>query len=134
MFVESVNSPIIVFITPTLPSSAPHMQRLEKRVRIACHIRSAEDIYLMARLQKVVERPKQSTETQAPDTPNNNTGFRPMRSDSRLHLNRDSACVRKRRDSCRSHPIASTGSHYGSSRWRLRSFQHNTLQLRRHLQ
>ena len=29
MFVESVNSPSIVFMTPTLPFNTPHTQRLE---------------------------------------------------------------------------------------------------------
>jgi hypothetical protein len=39
---------------------------------------------------------------QAPDSPNNNTGLRPTRSDKRFHLSTVSACVTKNRDSCES--------------------------------
>ena len=34
IFVESVSSPIIVFMTPTLPFSTPHKQRLEDHVKV----------------------------------------------------------------------------------------------------
>jgi hypothetical protein len=60
----------------------------------------------MARLQKVVDIPKHSTEIKVPDTPSNNTGFRPTRSDNRLHVNCVSICATNNKDSYQSYPIA----------------------------
>ena len=93
-------------MTPTLPFSTPHKQRLEKPCQRCVSLLQLKT-YLITRLQKFVERPKHSIEIQAPSSPMDNTGLRPMRSDNRLHLSTVSACATKNRDSCQSYPIDS---------------------------
>lgn len=48
---------------------------------------------------KVLESPKSTMDTQSPATPMSSTGFRPMRSDARLHWRTNMASVAKNSDS-----------------------------------
>lgn len=100
MLVESVSSPIILLMTPLLPLSIPQIQRLfgslYRNTQPSTQIRLTD---LTTRVQKEVERPKQSIERPTPNKPIIRTGLRPMRSERRLHFNTVSDSEMKKSDS-----------------------------------
>lgn len=100
MLVESVSSPITLFMTPLLPFSIPQIQRLIGPLYRNAQPRTRMKLTdLTTRVQKEVERPKQSIEMPTPNKPIMRTGLRPMRSERRLHFNTVNDSVIKKSDS-----------------------------------
>ena len=114
-FVESVSSPITLFITPDRPSvkldvevesipifplSSPLRHRLEDEpTKLAEAHKPICRQYLRTKAQKVRERPKASMDNVVPSKPIRITGFRPIWSEARLHWSTVIASVTKNRDS-----------------------------------
>lgn len=96
IFVASVSSPIMLFTAPTLPFNKPHIQRLKG---LSPHPGGESGTDLITSSKKVVERPKKSIEIHKPESPMSTTGFRPTRSDIRLHCITAMDWVTKKRDS-----------------------------------
>lgn len=96
MFVESVISASILFMTPMLPFKAPFKLRLAIGKNISTWhwaLGMGLNDYLITAPQNVRERPKQYMDNDKPIRPVMNTGFRPTWSEILLQCMTVRACV-----------------------------------------
>src|SRR5258708_33623647 len=85
MFVSSVSSAIMLFITPAFPLSIPFKHCLWPNTVRVDYSLGPSRTHLKTSAGKERERPKRRLETILPRRPHRSTGLRPTLSESRLH-------------------------------------------------